>query len=202
MPNPSPPIPIPGTPLVPSEFAVRSATEGTAGYILNHVALHITSRTRSFAFYVDFLGLQLIFAISAGPFVAYYLGYPGDGDTCPADIARTSGSRSGLLELISTSDQDEAEAPEEVASDSGIEFGQKPSAFGFAHLGFRVPDVSATLERARSMGWEVLKPLGEASVDKVPLPGCQSGQEKTGQAWIGGFEKTIAQIGFVKDPDG
>src|SRR5882757_4953456 len=93
-----PPLPPPGPPFIPSSFSPTTNNVETKGYILNHVGLQISSAASSLSFYVDFLGMSMIFAVNTGPFTAYYFSYPQEGDEEPADMARTAGSRSGLLE--------------------------------------------------------------------------------------------------------
>ncbi|KIW12691.1 hypothetical protein PV08_09969 [Exophiala spinifera] len=194
----APPLPPPGPPFIPASFPQNTDDGDTDGYVLNHVALQISSPAASFAFYVDFLGMSLIFALNAGPMTAYYLGYPDKGnDTVPADMARASGGRSGLLELIVAHNE---HGQAEHAETNGFEKPRRKA--GFAHLGLRVPDVAATLRRAEEKGWKVAKPLDKVDVHFMPLPGWERQPESTVRKWEGGFEKTFAQIAFIQDPDG
>lgn len=199
------PIPEPGLPHVPAHFPVSQEASETQGYVLNHVALQITSASASLAFYVDFLGMSLVFALNAGPFMAYYLGYSSETDSCPADMMARMGSRSGLLELILSRDQP-GSSEEDVQGGEGSQKTVRRVrglGHGFAHLGIRVPDVVETLKRAARLGWTVHKPVDGVEVNHMPLPGWNTTKaEDRAKRWEGGFERTFAQIGFVEDPDG
>jgi lactoylglutathione lyase len=205
-----PAIPPPGPPFIPPSFPWNADDTNTNGYVLNHVALQISSPASSLSFYVDLLGMSLIFTLNAGPFAAYYLGYrEPEHDATPADMARAAGKRSGLLELIVVTDQD---AKLDIATHSGTQSAEKGDGGnmfgrgrGFAHLGFRVPDVAETLRRALEKGWKVMKALDDVDVWFMPLPGWEDepdGKEGKERRWEGGFEKTFAQVAFVQDPDG
>lgn len=70
---------------------------------------------------------------------------------------------------------------------------------GFGHIGFTVPDVVEALERVRSFGCEVIKPLDEAKVEQMGMPErvvegkCEDVHE--------GYKHVFRQLAFVKDPD-
>ncbi|KAK4946326.1 hypothetical protein LTR10_014524 [Elasticomyces elasticus] len=197
------PTPEPGPPHIPAQFPVGREASATEGYVLNHVALQISSASASLAFYTDFLGMILVFALNAGPFTAYYLGYPAETDSRPADMAATMGSRSGLLELILSHDQPTSSEDQESTKGSGTVDCERKLNHGFAHLGIRVPDVAETLKRAERLGCKVHKFVGDVEVSHMPLPGWDVTKvEDRARRWAGGFERTFAQIGFVKDPDG
>lgn len=104
--NYKPPKPAPGPPFLPETFASSVTQSETAGYLLTHTALQIRSAEVSLPFYLGMLGMTLIFALNAGPFTAYYLGYPQEGDKATGEIAATTGFRRGLLELIEVHDAD------------------------------------------------------------------------------------------------
>jgi lactoylglutathione lyase len=202
-----PPFPPPGPPFIPASFHQNTDDGDTTGYVFNHVALQISSPALSFSFYVGFLGMSLIFAINAGPMTAYYLGYRNaEHDAVPSDMARGSGARSGLLELIVANDEDATHGDltpngtEKLrASGGGTQSGRR---VGFAHFGFRVPNVAETVKRAEEKGWKVVKPLDKVDVQYMPLPGWENEIEGKERKWEGGFEKTFAQVAFVQDPDG
>ncbi|ETN36194.1 uncharacterized protein HMPREF1541_08471 [Cyphellophora europaea CBS 101466] len=221
--------PTPGVPLIPESFAPPSQTTATQGYVLNHTALQVSSASASLDFYVGFLGMSLMFATNTGLFSAYYLGYPQETDTCPSDMTRTSGLRSGLLELIVAHEQDTRQPQHQGATvdianvaDPETYGGQAiekkcrttPRALhprlGFAHIGIRVPDVQATLQRAEQHGWQVRKRLHDIEPRYMPLPSWPSRDETNSEvrdqilkeSWQGGFEYMFAQIGFIEDPDG
>jgi catechol 2,3-dioxygenase-like lactoylglutathione lyase family enzyme len=188
---PPPPEPIPGPPYIPQSFQSSSHGSAIEGAVLNHVALQIESASLSLAFYIDFLGMSLIFAINTGPFTAYYLGYAQPSDPSPAEMAVATGVRSGLLELILPHDDIEG----------AVEGQCHTKRRGFAHIGIRVSDVSETLKLAEQRGWKVVKRLVDVAVKDMPLPGWD-GEIGRETKWQGGFEKTFAQIGFLEDPDG
>ncbi|KAH8804503.1 Glyoxalase/Bleomycin resistance protein/Dihydroxybiphenyl dioxygenase [Xylogone sp. PMI_703] len=194
-----PPFPAPGPPFVSPEFSRSPGPSKTDGYLLNHVALQIKSPEKSLSFYVDFLGMCLVFAFNTGPFTAYYLGYPEKGDESPKNIAKYMGTRSGLLELIWL---------HEDVSNSDIGhggLGKNSAGTGFAHLGIRVPDVRQTLKYAEDLGFKILKKMDDVEVRSMPLPSWASQGDKEGKLvrkWEGGFEKILAQIAFIEDPDG
>ncbi|KAK5311255.1 hypothetical protein LTR93_011791 [Exophiala xenobiotica] len=197
------PVPGIGPPFVPSSLTVHPKSKG---YSLNHVALQVSSIDQAFLFYVDFLGLSLAFAVNTGPFTAYYLGYAQEGvDTSPADLAGSTSTRTGFLELIFSHD-DEAtgnEGPRQgptVAVNGPTQTSSK-QRFGFAHLGFRVPDVDEALKRATEKGFNVIKPFGDADVSHVRFPNWEAGygSRKRSHPF---FQNALAGIGFIEDPDG
>ncbi|OQD72949.1 hypothetical protein PENDEC_c018G00664 [Penicillium decumbens] len=102
----------------------------TANYRLNHLAIRIKDPSRSLHFYVDLLGMRVIFTMNAGPFTIYYLGHPPP-ETNLDEWAKSTSQipvmtrTSGLLELY------HVHGSENVATDD---------VPGFAHLGFTVPD--------------------------------------------------------------
>ncbi|OQE23182.1 hypothetical protein PENSTE_c009G07026 [Penicillium steckii] len=181
----------------------------TTNYRLNHLAIRIKDPARSLHFYVDLLGMRVIFSMNAGPFTIYYLGHPPPEEEedvnewaqktseIPA-MTRTS----GLLELYhvhGTESQTETETETEGA---GISTGNVPPNLGFAHLGFTVPDVSVAVERLKECGVRILKDVGVCERESVPLSeweaerGIGVGQIHPNYAWF--FEK----FAMVADPDG
>ncbi|KAJ5582980.1 hypothetical protein N7535_001600 [Penicillium sp. DV-2018c] len=110
---------------------------------LNHLALRIKDPTRSLHFYIDLLGMRVIFTMNAGPFTIYYLGHPPPEANSSEEVAawakRTSEipsmtRTSGLLELYHVHGSESVE-------ESVVSTGNVPPNLGFAHLGFTVPDV-------------------------------------------------------------
>ncbi|KAJ5645302.1 hypothetical protein N7507_011313 [Penicillium longicatenatum] len=174
----------------------------TKNYRLNHLALRITDPARSLHFYVDLLGMRVVFTMNAGPFTIYYLGHPPDTTdeggmekwvetTAQMPVlTRTS----GLLELF------HVHGTENGNGEVGISNGNVPPNLGFAHLGFTVPDVNAAVERLRAGGVEILKEPGVCSRDSVPLSeweaerGVGVGEIHGNYAWF--FEK----FAMVADP--
>ena len=72
------------------------------------------------------------------------------------------------------------------------------------HIGFTVPDVQAALNRVKSYGYEIIKPLDEAEVETMAVPpevveGAKSGVE--GKAVDEGYKNVFRQLAFVRDPD-
>jgi len=173
------------------------------GPILNHVAIKVTSVAASKAFYADILGMKELFTINTGRFTAHYLGSSFSSEESSKDILASLGTRSGLLELI----HKEKHATDAVrdstwsSEKAGFDLVAPKERQGFVHLGYRVPDVAATLERARQGGWQILKDINEISVSEGVLPGRSTKAQPLGE-WTPGFLHTLAQIGFVADPDG
>ncbi|KAJ6096529.1 hypothetical protein N7486_007275 [Penicillium sp. IBT 16267x] len=178
----------------------------TKDYRLNHLALRITDPARSLHFYIDLLGMRVVFNMNAGPFTIYYLGHPPpDTDTDTEGgvekwaettsqmpvLTRTS----GLLELFHVHGTEDGE-------DVVVSNGNVPPHLGFSHLGFTVPDVGAAVERLRGAGVEILKEPGVCTRESVPLSeweaerGVGRGEIHANYAWF--FEK----FAMVADPDG
>ncbi|KAJ5540889.1 hypothetical protein N7494_005965 [Penicillium frequentans] len=134
----------------------------TKDYRLNHLALRITDPARSLHFYVDLLGMRVVFNMNAGPFTIYYLGHP------PADTDSTTKEGDGLLELFHVHGTEDS-ANENGELGVGVSNGNVPPNLGFAHLGFTVPDVNAAVERLRDGGVEILKEPGVCTRESVPL---------------------------------
>lgn len=181
---------------MPAEHGEASANN--EGYILNHVAIKVASVAASKAFYVDFLGMKELFTIETGRFAAHYLGSALTARESAQEIHSSMPSRSGLLELIAvptatTSDGDQISNPDR--SNKSLD---RKSAYGFVHLGFRVPDVAQTMQRARQLGWTILKDVDETEIMPAALPGRTV--ERTGE-WKEDFRPILARIGFVADPD-
>lgn len=70
---------------------------------------------------------------------------------------------------------------------------------GFGHVGFTVPDVAETLERVRSFGFEVIKPLDKAKTEQMGMP-ADIVQGQHGEV-AEGYKNVFKQLAFVKDPD-
>jgi lactoylglutathione lyase len=184
--------------------------------------LRIKDPEKSLRFYNDCFGLHVVFIFNVGPWAIYYLGprdvgmYPpktrrirkrgkgrrieggtsGEVQDCfhtddNVDI-KCIGTSKGLLELY------------HIPSDSSLSYTSgndydNPSGIGFGHIGFTVPDVAAALERVKSFGFEVIKPLDEAKVESMGVPGAvvsgQAGEVPEG------YKNVFKQLAFVKDPD-
>lgn len=162
---------------------LTSVSPETNGYRLNHTMLQIKDPTRSLKFYVDFLGMSLIFRLNTGPCTVYYLGYPSLEDRVPLDIAKGMSSKSGLLELV--------HAHEKICNDNGV-----VGTPGLGHLGFTVPDVDQVVARARKHGYEVLKDTTETSGVAMGL------SAEPNEAFHSSFVAIYIQIAFLRDPDG
>ncbi|KAJ5084000.1 hypothetical protein NUU61_008579 [Penicillium alfredii] len=80
-------------------------TPPTSNYRLNHLALRIKDPARSLRFYIELLGMRMVFSMNAGPFTIYYLGHPPPNTSDVEEWARTTSEipaltrTSGLLEL-------------------------------------------------------------------------------------------------------
>jgi lactoylglutathione lyase len=104
---------------------------------------------------------------------------------------KTIGTSKGLLELYHVpSDADTAYV-------SGNDYA-KPGV-GFGHVGFTVPDVAEALERVKSFGYEIIKPLDEAKEEQMGM----SDEVVKGRfgAVDEGYKYVFRQLAFVKDPD-
>lgn len=180
------------------------STSATTGYKLNHMMLRIRDPARSLHFYIDLLGMRTVFTMNAGPFTLYYLGYPQTADDradLPTWASKTASFETltqtpGLLELY------HVHGSEKDVQDGGIEMstGNTPPALGFGHLGFTVPDVRAAVERLRSEGVRVVKEIGVAEREHVPL---SDWEEKRG---VGcgemheAYKAIFENFAFVADP--
>lgn len=190
--------PAPGEMVVPE--SLTPASKATAGYRLNHSMLRITDPARSMEFYVGFMGMSLIFKLNAGPFTVYYLGYsaPEKDEQRPIDIMASMNHQTGLLELLHTPGH---EGPRSSAVSGATEtetaYNNEQGRMGFGHLGFCVPDVEATLQRAEKSGITVLKWTPDVSVRTMALP-----DHVREGAFHPRFTATYCQVGFIKDPDG
>ncbi|KAJ5316609.1 hypothetical protein PENANT_c019G01156 [Penicillium antarcticum] len=196
----------------PSPNINPSPSTTTKSYKLNHLAIRITNPTTSLNFYINLLGMRIIFTMNAGPFTIYYLGHPPpDIDTAEElDSWATKTSEipnmtttSGLLELYHVHrSENQNQSSGADGDDVGVSTGNTPPHLGFAHLGFTVPDVSAAVARLREGGVTILKDVGVSSRETVPLSeweaerGIGRGEIHENYAWF--FEK----FAMVSDPDG
>jgi len=103
----------------------------------------------------------------------------------------TIGTSKGLLELYHV--PLDANTPYTSGNDYS-----KPGV-GFGHIGFTVPDVAAALERVKSFGYEVIKPLDEAKKEQMGMP--DSVVKGESGAVDEGYKHVFRQLAFVKDPD-
>lgn len=175
------------------------ANSPTTGFKLNHMMMRIQDPARSLHFYIDLLGMRTVFTMNVGPFTIYYLGYPQTdehktnmtkfGQDTLANLAGTL----GLLELYHIHGS-ENEPPGLYST------GNQPPTLGFGHLGFTVPDVPATLEYLTSHGVEVVKELGVATRESIPLSSWEA-ERGLGLGDVHpAYQKVFEQIAFVKDP--
>jgi len=104
----------------------------------------------------------------------------------------TLGTSKGLLELY------HIPADASTPYTSGNDYSNS-AGIGFGHIGFTVPDVAEALERSKSFGYEVIKPLNEAKEEQMGLPAeAVEGKHGTVQD---GYKHVFKQLAFVKDPD-
>lgn len=158
----------------PTETFNPPLTPATANYRLNHLALRIKDPSRSLHFYINLLGMRVIFTMNAGPFTIYYLGHPPLETATQEDMqtwARTTSEiptltrTSGLLELYHVHGSEGLSGDDE----GSVSTGNVPPHLGFAHLGFTVPDVKDAVERLRGAGVRILKEVGVCEKGDVPL---------------------------------
>ncbi|KAH6039029.1 hypothetical protein HBI54_166850 [Parastagonospora nodorum] len=163
----------------------RPASPGTSEFRLNHLMVRIKDPKKALRFYCDCMGLHVVFIFNTGPWTIYYLG--------PRDVGiATIGTSKGLLELY------HVPADSDTPYTSGNDYSQP--GVGFGHIGFTVPDVAVALERVKSFGYEVIKPLDEAKEEQMGMPDSVV-QGKSG-AVDEGYKRVFRQLAFVKDPDG
>jgi lactoylglutathione lyase len=173
--------------------ALADSKDASAGCRLGHTMLRISDPEQSLKFYSDLLGMSLIFRWNTGPLTVYYLGYATPEDKTPMDISASMTSRSGLLELVQVHGNQAKSSADASSSHADV----PTRAIGFGHLGFLVPKVDDFLERARKLGFTVLKKPEETSGAALDLP--DDGSEDTFDQY---FLSAYTQIGFVRDPDG
>jgi len=173
----------------------------TTGNKLNHLMLRIRDPAASLHFYVDLMGMRTVFTMNVGPFTIYYLGYPQtpeDKEDIPAWATRISDHLSqtlGLLELYHIHGSEKM-APGYYST------GNDAPQLGFGQVGFTVPNVPETVERLRKDGVKILKELGSAKREDVPL----TKWEESNGIGVGeihqNYKHIFEQIAFVTDPDG
>ena len=171
--------------------SLTTATAATQGYRLNHTMLQISNIESSLRFYIDFMGMSLIFKLDAGPFAVHYLGYPAPGDKSPADIAQSMSSRAGLLELVSVPNE-YRHTHETARSPNG-----QSDYTGFGHLGFYVPNVDETVNRAELKGYTVVKKSDSLSATALDLSNAAANTP-----FHPTFLASFSQVAFIRDPDG
>ncbi|KAJ5287287.1 hypothetical protein N7478_002973 [Penicillium angulare] len=198
----------------------QSLNPATKNYRLNHLALRITDPNRSLHFYIDLLGMRVVFSMNAGPFTIYYLGYPPP-DTKDGEVGNWAGKTaaipvlmkcSGLLELYHVHGSEKGVVGTDVGTRSetnagteegmGVSNGNVPPNLGFAHLGFTVPDVKEAVERLKQDGVRILKDVGICSREDVPLSEWEA-ERGVGRGEIhGNYAWFVEQFAMIADPDG
>ncbi|KAF5592959.1 lactoylglutathione lyase [Fusarium subglutinans] len=178
-----------------------TAVDPTLGYKLFHVMLRIRDPVQSLHFYIDLMGMRTVFTMDTGPFTIYYLGYP-QTDEHRADLGKFGRDTlaqlaytPGLIELYHVHGSENE--PQGYYST-----GNQPPHLGLGHIGFSVPDVPRAVERLKNHGVEVIKDLGAASREDVPLSQWEA-EKKIGLGDLHpAYQHVFGQIAFVKDPDG
>ena len=173
----------------------------TVGFKLNHFMLRIRDPKPSLNFYINLMGMRVVFTMNTGPFTIYYLGYPqtdehrADPVKYGFDTVAKLQHTLGLLELYHVHGS-EKQSPDYYS------VGNEPPSLGFGHLGFTVPDVPAAVKRLEEGGVKVLKPLGVTTRESIPL----SKWEEENGVGVGEvhaeYAKVFNNIAFVTDPDG
>ncbi|KAF5522875.1 Lactoylglutathione lyase [Colletotrichum aenigma] len=181
--------------------AAISPSDPTTGYKFNHTMLRIRDPARSLHFYIDLMGMRTVFTMNTGPFTIYYLGYPQTTEH-RADLARFREDTVarlpdtlGLFELYHVHGSENE--PEGYHSN-----GNQPPNLGLGHLGFSVLDVPLALERLKAHGVEVIKDLGSATREDVPLSSWEAGRGIGLGDLTSAYKNVFEQIAFVKGPDG
>lgn len=175
------------------------ASDPSNGFKFNHMMMRVRDPARSLHFYIKLMGMRTVFTVNVGPFTIYYLGYPQTpehkenlpkfGEDTVVDLGHTL----GLLELYHIHGTEKK--PEGYYST-----GNEPPNLGLGHLGFTVPDVPAALRHLTENGVEVVKDLGVATRETIPLSEWEN-KQGIGQGEIHeNYKKVFGQIAFVKDP--
>ncbi|KAL9111387.1 MAG: hypothetical protein Q9227_004264 [Pyrenula ochraceoflavens] len=176
----------------------------TIGYMLNHLCLRIRDPAKSLHFYIDLMGMRTIFVTNTGPMTVYFLGYPRTDrhrENLEEFGRETVAHTPGLLELFHVHG---AEKQAEGLYGSGNE----PPYLGFCHLGFSVPDLPKAVERLKAEGVPVIKNLGEAEREKLPISDWENERgmgvevEGTESELHPDFKKIFGHFVYLQDPDG
>lgn len=200
-------------------------TDPTAGYLLNHLMIRIHDPAASLHFYVDLMGMRTVFAMNAGPFTIYYLGFPQSDEhykstrQFAADTAQSLKKSSGLLELMwvhgsekysllppppSPSPNINASAEEDWKKRNAhfhLTTGNHAPHLGFGHLGFTVPDVPAAIERFRRAGVPILKEVGVATVGSTYMTSWETQVLRIGSGELSeAYQKIFERIAVIQDP--
>lgn len=180
------------------------APNTTENYHLNHLMLRIRDPSESLHFYVDLMGLRTIFAMNTGPCTVYYLGHPQTEveradpkqfaqNTVPNEVLTKT---KGLIELV------HIHGTEKLSKDEySLQNGNTAPWLGFGHVRFTVPDVPTALKRLRESGVKVLKDVGYAERENVPISSWETETLGIGKGELHeGYKHVFSQIGFVEDP--
>ncbi|KZO96828.1 Glyoxalase/Bleomycin resistance protein/Dihydroxybiphenyl dioxygenase [Calocera viscosa TUFC12733] len=174
-----------GTHVVEPEWAPQP--DETVGWRLNHLMLRIRDPALSLPFYVDGVGLRIVFTFNSGPMTVYYMGFPQHGWGPQETLAKLQ-MRDGLLELVHVHGTED---------EQGFKYnnGNEAPHYGFGHIGLTVPDVPAAIARLEKFGAKVFKPLGVATNETIPVP---PGKVEI----VDGYKDLYRQIAMIQDPDG
>ena len=161
--------------------------------------MRIRDPATSLNFYINLMGMRTVFVVNAGPFTIYYLGYPQTvehrqdlakfGKETIVDLAHTL----GLLELYHIHNSENEPA-------GYYSTGNEPPNLGLGHLGFTVPDVRSALNHLVSNGVKVIKNLGVATRETVPLSKWEADRGNGLGELHEQYQKVFEQIAFVQDP--
>ncbi|EEA28720.1 hypothetical protein EYB25_000362 [Talaromyces marneffei] len=205
-PSPLPPLPV-GSHLPGGHgFDPAVPPNTTEGFHLNHLMLRIRDPSESLHFYIDLMGLRTVFAMNTGPCSIYYLGHPQtDAERAdPKLYAQNTVSNEvltttkGLIELVHIHGTEKLSKEEYK-----LQNGNVAPFLGFGHVGFTVPDVPTALKRLTENGVKVLKDVGVAEREHVPITEWESEKFGVGIGELhAGYKHVLSQIGFVEDPNG
>lgn len=179
------------------------ADHPTVGFKLNHVCLRVRDPEKSLSFYINLMGMRTVSVFNTGPVTFYFLGHPstdrhrenlGDyGKETP--IPDTM----GLLELWHVHGSERQ--PEGFYGS-----GNTPPNLGFCHLGFSVPDLSSTLKRLRENGVPIIKDIGVATRQSIPITDWENEHgvgvevEGTDSEIHPTFKQIFANFAYIQDP--
>jgi lactoylglutathione lyase len=175
----------------------------TKGYFINHLSINARNATETIDWYKKAFGLRLIFQLHVSEhFSISYMGHAqggrnGTGYQTSAELNRDKNNIAGLLEILSV------ESPRWDLP-AGIKV---PNTF--SHICMVVPNITATQERLKALGANIIKASGELPTLDGPFASA-TGITQAGDALspeeldliLQTFVPLQTPLIFVADPDG
>ncbi|KAL1987811.1 hypothetical protein VTN96DRAFT_2214 [Rasamsonia emersonii] len=152
------------------------------------------------------MGMRTILEMDTGPSTVYYLGYP-QTEAHRADPAKfaldTVQGPPGFTHTLGLLELCHLHGSEDESKEFHIANGNIPPHLGFGHLGFTVPDVSATVERLRQAGVRIVKELGVVIKETVQIGSWESDQLGIAQKELHpNYVRVAEKMAYVEDPNG